>query len=349
MLVLVVVMILFVFPSCEKDFGEKKEKSVYQSADGVFVVNEGQFMAGNGDVSFYNRSDKSVSDNLFFSVNNRPPGDIPQYLAFTEQYAYLIVNNSNSIEVIDLLDFKVKSTIKGFDMPRQMAISGNKGYVSQMGSTKIAVIDLISNTISGYIEAHKSADGMKIQGNRLFVANWSSFYIDKPNNTIMVIDLTTEDLIDSVVVAKEPNSMVIDRNGKLWVLSSGGFMGEEYPALQCINTTTLNTEKVIQFPTKSSYPTQLTVADDGEKLYYIDYDVYRISINDSEVPMSTFINAEGRSFYGLGSDPQNGEIYVTDAKDFQQRGRVYRYIDSGDLVDSFDAGINPSGIYFYRR
>ena len=349
MVLLAIAMIIFVLPSCEKDFGEQKEKSVYQSADGVFVVNEGHFMAGNGDVTFYNRSDKSVSDNLFFSVNSRTPGDIPQSMAFTEQFAYLIVNNSNSIEVIDLLDFKVKNTITGFDMPRQMAISGNKGYVSQLGSTKIAVIDLISNTISGYIEAHKSADCMKIQGDRLFVANWSSFYIDKPNNTIMVIDLTTEGLIDSVVVTKEPNSMVIDRNGKLWVLSSGGFMGEEYPALHRINPTTLSVEIVIQFPTKSSYPTQLTVGDDGEKLYYIDYDVYRISINDSEVPMSKFINAEGRSFYGLGSDPQNGEVYVTDAKDYQQRGRIYRYSSNGDLTDSFDAGINPSGIYFYRR
>lgn len=342
-------LILIFSTGCEKDFGEQKTTSKYISSDGVFIVSEGTFMAGNGDVSFYNRSDKSISNNLFFSVNNRPPGDIPQNMAFFRTHAYLVVNNSNTIEVIDLEDFSEKITIKGFEMPRQMIVSGSKGYVSQLGSSKIAVINLDNNSVSGNIEGFKSSDRMVVSGKRLFVANWTSYYIDKPNNTIMVFDMETDMFVDSVTVTKEPNSMVVDSEGKIWVLSSGGFMGEEYPAIHCINPVSLQSEKTFQFPSKSGYPTMLTISADGKTLYYADGDIYRMSTVDQGLPQSPFISGDGRALYGLAVDQGNGEIYLSDARDYQQNGKVYRYSASGDLLDSFDAGINPSGIFFLRK
>ncbi len=333
----------------KEDPGEQKKESVYVSADGVFVVNEGTFMAGNGDLSFYNRNDKKTSNNLFFSVNNRPPGDIPQSLTFNKELGYLVVNNSNSIEVFGMKDLKVLKTLQGFEMPRQLLVHGDYAYVSQLGSTSIAKISLSNHAIVQQIEAVKSTDRMVISGNRLFAANWSSYYIPKPNNTIMVIDLTTGLLADSVMVTKEPNSMAQDANGKLWVLSSGGYLGEEAPALVCIDPITLQVVKSLVFPTPGHYPTLLTLSADGKSLYFADTDVFRIGIGDDALPTTPVVASQGRYFYGLGVDPRNGDVYLTDAKDFQNDGMVYRFDAQHLPVDSFSVGINPSGVFFYQE
>ncbi len=344
-----VILVLTINTGCEKDPGEKKPASKYLQPFGVFVVNEGQFMAGNGDVSFYDKAAKAVSNDLFFSINKRPPGDIPQSLAFHGNEAWLIVNNSNTIEVIDLDSFRVKKTITGFEMPRQMKTKGNFGYVSQIGSGKIAIVDLVTQKINGYLEGEKSTDHLIISGDRLFAANWTSYFINKPNNTVSVFNLGTGALVDSVVVAKEPNSMVMDTDGMIWVLSSGGFTGEECPALTCFNPSTLQVLKKFEFPDKNTSPTLLSIAPDGKTIYFVNKDVFRMGIADSTLPQAEYIPANGRFIYGMAVDPENGELYISDACDFQSPGQVYRYNKSGIQIDMFEAGINPSGIFFYMK
>jgi DNA-binding beta-propeller fold protein YncE len=357
MLVTVVVASFYIMiTSCNKDDdpGEQKPVSKYLSADGVFIVNEGLFMAGNGDISFYNGKTKTVSNNLFYSINKRTPGDIPQYFTIFNGKGYLVVNNSNTVEVVDMNTFKVTRTIAGFEMPRQMLmykdqLGKTRGLVSQLGSTKIAIVSLDSLAITGYIEAGKSTDRMVIIGQKLFVANWSEFYIPKPNNTITIFDLTTGLLTDSIVVTREPNSMVLDASGKLWVLCSGGYMGEETPALICIDPDQKTIVRTLPFNTPGSYPSLLTVSPDGNELCYADKDVFRMNIDDQTLSATPLIAAGSRYIYGLAMDPRNGEIYLTDAKDFQHEGMVYRYSNDALPIDSFGVGINPSGAFFYTK
>ncbi len=43
-------------------------------------------------------------------------------------------------------------------------------------------------------------------------------------------------------------------------------------------------------------------------------------------------------------DPENGEIYVSDAIDYTQNGVVNRYsADGAALLDTFTVGVNPGG------
>lgn len=52
--------------------------------------------------------------------------------------------------------------------------------------------------------------------------------------------------------------------------------------------------------------------------------------------------------YGLTVDPDNGDVYVADAIDYQQQGIVYRYTADGDAVDEFYAGVTP-GAFCWKR
>ncbi len=59
-----------------------------------------------------------------------------------------------------------------------------------------------------------------------------------------------------------------------------------------------------------------------------------------------FIAADGRNFYGLGVDPDNGTVYVADAIDYVQRGVVLRHAADGSFIGTFHAGRIPGGFVF---
>src|SRR5688572_26424296 len=106
-------------PIADREFG-----------NGVFVTNEGQFQKSNGDVSFIDKPSKAVEQTLFLTVNGRPAGDVVQSMTFHNGKAYIIVNNSNKIEIANAATFKSEGVINGLKQPRYMVISNNKAYVS---------------------------------------------------------------------------------------------------------------------------------------------------------------------------------------------------------------------------
>ena len=59
-----------------------------------------------------------------------------------------------------------------------------------------------------------------------------------------------------------------------------------------------------------------------------------------------FQNPGGRTYYGLGVDPVNSDVYVADAVDYMQSGVVYRLNATGEQIDKFTVGIIPNGFCF---
>jgi hypothetical protein len=66
-----------------------------------------------------------------------------------------------------------------------------------------------------------------------------------------------------------------------------------------------------------------------------------MSVDDERVPIRPFLPSEGTIYYGLTINPHNGDVYIADAIDYQQQGKVYRYTNAGVLVDEFYVGIIP--------
>ena len=67
---------------------------------GVFIVNEGQYPSGAGTVSFFNRSTKALSNDIFQTVNGRPLGDEAQSMTIYSGKGYIVVNNAQCVEVV---------------------------------------------------------------------------------------------------------------------------------------------------------------------------------------------------------------------------------------------------------
>jgi hypothetical protein len=51
-------------------------------------------------------------------------------------------------------------------------------------------------------------------------------------------------------------------------------------------------------------------------------------------------------FYKLAVDPDKGDIFVTDAVDYQNKGYLIHYNKDGVLIYTFEAGIIPGNMCF---
>ena len=52
------------------------------------------------------------------------------------------------------------------------------------------------------------------------------------------------------------------------------------------------------------------------------------------------------NYYSIEADPVSEQLFVTDAPDFTQDGRLYIFTLEGDLVETHTVGINPGAITF---
>ena len=137
---------------------------------------------------------------------------------------FIVVNNSSKIEVVDISNFKSLGSISPFNSPRYiLPISKNKAYVSDLYEGKISIIDPEQQTIIGSISTGGWTEEMHLANNKAFVCHMDSAQI-------LVIDVQSDQIINRIKTPVEPNKILQDVNGNLWVACSGGF-SEDYTAL----------------------------------------------------------------------------------------------------------------------
>ena len=323
---------------------------------GVFILNEGNFTYANSSLSYYDMETETVENNMFFRVNNAPIGDVGQSLTKIGDDLFIVVNNSKYIYKVDAQSIVYKAKIEGFTSPRYMLpVSDSKAYVSDLESKGIWILNL--NTLQHrFLETGNTTEAMVKIGDEVFVSNWSNYYPGQmgdttSNKTIQVIDCVNDMLVAEIEVAQEPNSMVVDKNNNIWVSCSGSYNAVQDPALICIDPVTRTVIKRFDFTPGVDYPSGLAIDGAGENVFYMTggygtLNVYKMSVDDSELPTTPFITADGKLFYNLKVNPDNGDVYITDAKDYVSNGDLLHYSPEGTLLGSYSLGIIPSYMLF---
>lgn len=340
-----IILLLIIFSCKKEEIGpqclncDETPISNTSSTD-VLIINEGTFGWTNASISLYNKENNNVNQNVFKNANNGTNlGDVAQSFLQINDKGYIVVNNSNKIEVVNISDFTSLATITGFNSPRYMLkINDSKAYVTDLYSKSIQIVNLNSNTISGNI----SVQGWTEQ---LVLLNDTAYVCDMTNNNILIINTLTDVLVDSIKVGISPNSLVIDKNNQLWVMCSGGF-NEENARLIQINPINRAIVQTFTFSDINNSPSSLSINRNKDQLYFINNSVYQMNISSNSLPSIPIITNSGNIFYGLGIDPRNNDIYVSDAIDYVQNGMVFRYSASGSLIYQFTAGIIPGNFWF---
>ncbi|UYZ62850.1 DUF5074 domain-containing protein [Hymenobacter weizhouensis] len=319
----------------------------------VFVVNEGNFMRSNADISLFSKASATVTNRtLFSSTNGRALGDVAQSMAVQDSLGYIVVNNSNKVEVVSLAKFRSKATIAGLKLPRYFAAASSaKGYVTETVSYsasagQVSVLDLKTNAVTKTIAVGRQPEQLLVAGSRLYVTN-------SGENTVTVINTTTDAVEGTIPVGDAPNSLALDRNGNVWVLCGGrvaynpdfsvDYARTTKGSLALITPDQLTATKR-EVESNRSAPGRLTINGARNQLYYTYQNgVYTLGIGDANLPTAPLIR---RRFYGLGVDPQDNAIYGGIGS-FTAADKVIRYRSNGAAIDSFTVNIGPNGFVFY--
>lgn len=345
---LLLLWLLVAAQACDND----PDPIVPPGADGFFVVNEGAFNGSNTSISFFDRETGVVTNDVFAARNGRPLGDQAQSITVFEDKAYIVVQNSGKVEVINADDYSsIKTITEGIISPRYfLGISSTKGYLSDWGQFgaegTIKVIDLTTFTVTKTIATGQGANKMVRKGDNVYVANNGGFGYD---NKVTIIDTNKDEVASAITVGDNPHSLQFDKEGNLWVLCSGkfDFFDEANNTKPTLSKFGPDNNEVLKltFP-EIRYPgaTHLEINTAGDKLFFsYNGGVYAVSTSATSAPASPFID---KPFYGLAVDPFNDNIIGTEALDFSSPGTIYIYTPAGTLETSMKVGIAPNGVGF---
>jgi YVTN family beta-propeller protein len=333
---------LLVVSACRSDKPDVKpeEQISASTGTGVFVTNEGLYQWGNASVSYIHFADNKVTEDVFEAANDRPLGDICQSMELFNGKGYVVVDNSGKIEIVNPSTFQSVGSISGLTSPRYfLGVSTTKAYVTDLFSNSISVVDLTSNTKTKSIPCPGWTEELVLANSKVYVTNVRKKYL-------YILNTTTDVLQDSIEIGEASNSVKKDKNGKVWVLCSGKINASTAPTLHRINPANDEVELTLTFPLAAN-PWRLDINGGGDTLYFLNSGVYQFPIALTSLPTSPLIPEGGSLFYGLGIDPHSGVIYVSDAIDYVQKGKVFRYTPSGANIDNFNVGINPGEFCFW--
>lgn len=329
--------------ACDPDPVEPPQPA---AASGLFVINEGNYGYSNASLTFYNTESDTAASNVFYRANGMKLGDVAQSMTMHRGSGWVVVNGSGAIYHINADDFREIGRLENMSSPRYIHfISDTKAYVTQLYENRIYIVDPTKHSVTGYIDIDKPADfagsGATEQmvqiGDYVYVNCWS---YDK---RVLKIDSRTDKVVDQTAVGIQPCALVADKNDCLWVITDGGWegnpLGSEAPTLVCLDSRDLKVLKSFSFPL-GSYPSKLVTDPAGSRLYWLDGGVWEMSIDADALPSSALIS-DGRFYYGLTVSPTTGDIYASDALDYQQPGIVYRFSSAGSQIGSFSAGVIP--------
>jgi hypothetical protein len=327
-------------------------KGIY--TDGAFVVNEGIYGQTSGTITYYHLDSSGAVQDIFRLANGRDLGNVVQSLYFYDDKAYIVVNNSNKIEVADADDFSEIAQINGLEQPRYfLPISSNRALVSQWGndllSGSLALIDLENNSIIQKITngVGKGPERMIMLNNKVYIANVGGLEFD---NFISVFNVQTMMVEDTIQTDDAPNSLQLSPDGIIWVACKGKTVFSNFPEIDTslstngsligidANTNIVNYRILLQ---KGKGASSLIKSTDTEMLF-----IYNNSICRFNTQNQNYTALISGSYYGLGAKPGTDYFYACSNAGIQA-SKVYRVrLSDAVKIDSFYAGIFANAVVF---
>ncbi|MBB4806094.1 hypothetical protein HNP38_001366 [Chryseobacterium defluvii] len=308
--------------------------------NGLFITNEGNFGTPNADVTFVT-SDLSLKQDNIFAANNENThlGDVLQMIAFNGDKAYLVLNNSNKIKVVNRYTFKSTGEItEQIDQPRYMAIANNNIYVTNdkyNGAKYVSVYSASSLSFVKKIAFTDTAERIVQAGGNIFVQNASYGF----GNKITYINTSTND-IQSVITLPNGNiNKTISNNNNVYAIASGTTDSYIY---QISSTGT-----IVKTTTLTGIANATNLEIENSKFYFTAGNkVYSMDMSATTVPSSPLFTVADNSFSTLyGFNVIGGKIFTSDANGFTQDSKVTVYSTSGSVIKTFTAGKGSNGFY----
>lgn len=356
--------------------GENGEPSDYEVVDaavnasaepsGIYLVNQGNQGSNKARLDFLNFHNGFYIRDVFTEYNPevvKGLGDTGNDVQVYKGKVFVAVNGSHKVEIMDAYSMKRLAQV---DVPncRFIAFDGNHAYVtSYVAKDKEALktqkgalycIDLDTYKVTGQVTVGYQPEQLVIRDGKAYVAN-SGGYVAGNDNTVSVVDLKSMKVEYNIEVAVNLELMLVDAEGTIWVSSRGNYVDV---------SSTLNylVKKGDKYELGGSVNVPVSsMAMAGDKIYVIGltyipptwkptttYNI--VNAKTRELESGSFITdgteSDITTAYTVTVNPGNGDIYVTDAKDYVSSGTLHCYTGSGKHKWSVRTGDIPARIAF---
>lgn len=309
---------------------------------GFYILNEGLWNQNNSSLSYFSFKDSSISNQVFENQNHRKLGDTGNDIQAYGNKLYVVVNSSNTLEIIDKISGKSIQQISFLDgnterSPRKITFSQNKAFISCFDGN-VAILDTTSLSIEKWIKVGRNPEGLVVQNNYLWVANSGGLSYPNYDTSVSKISLQNYEEVKKITVQINPSKIISDSQGDIYVLSNGNY-GKIKPLLQKINTN----DKVsnLNFSPSSifkHYDSLLFVEDNWLQVY----DMKSEKIIDAQF-LST---SHFETLTHISIHPHTHNIFGLDAKDYTKTGNLYWFNNNKQLIHTYQTRIIPSKLTF---
>lgn len=356
--------------------GENGEPSDYEVVDaavnasakpsGIYLVNQGNQGSNKARLDFLNFHNGFYIRDVFTEYNPevvKGLGDTGNDVQVYKGKVFVVVNGSHKVEIMDAYSMKRLAQV---DVPncRFIAFDGNSAYVtSYVAKDKEALktqkgalyrIDLDTYKVTGQVTMGYQPEQLVIMDGKAYVAN-SGGYVAGYDDTVSVVDLKSMKVEYDIKVAINLGLMLVDAEGTIWVSSQGNFSDV---------SSTLNylVKKGDKYELGGSVNVPVSsMALAGDKIYVIGstytppawaltttYNI--VNAKTRKLESGSFITdgteSDIATAFTVTVNPGNGDIYVTDAKDYVSSGTLHCYTGSGKHKWSVRTGDIPARIAF---
>lgn len=358
--------------------GENGEPSDYEVVDaavnasaepsGFYLVNQGNQGSNKARLDFLNFHNGFYIRDVFTEYNPevvKGLGDTGNDVQVYKGKVFAVVNGSHKVEIMDAYSMKRLAQV---DVPncRFIAFDGNCAYVtSYVAKDKEALktqkgalyrIDLDTYKVTGQVTVGYQPEQLVIRDGKAYVANSGGLAKDY-DNTVSVVDLKSMKVEYDIEVAVNLELMLVDAEGTIWVSSRGNYSDVS-------STLDYLVKKGDKYELGGSVNVPVSsMALAGDKIYVIGSTYTNTNGTWALTTTYNIVNAKTRelesgSFITDGTEsditmaftvtvnPGNGDIYVTDAKDYVSSGTLHCYTGSGKHKWSVHTGDIPGRIAF---
>ncbi|WP_345951901.1 DUF5074 domain-containing protein [Mucilaginibacter sp. PAMB04274] len=358
-LLLAIITTTVLFTSCKKDKNEPDTlEPVIESTAGVYVLCEGTYGNGNGDISFYNFKTNTAEKSYYKKVNGSNLGETPNDLQRYGSKMYCVVSGTSSqpqsfVDVMDVNTCKsikripFNSTTGGYE-PRSIAFYKNKAYVSRYDG-KVSRIDTATLNVDAELNLEVNyLEGVATANGKLYVANSDYLYTGNVNK-ISVIDLATFKKTKDITVSLNPGKVVAAPNGDIYVICYGNYYTKVAGALDRISSIT---DTKVQTTPGYGYGSALSFTSD-KGIISTETSVIRQLDVATGTAGANFIT-DGTSFtylYGVTIDPFSNMVVAGDGVSYTS-GKAFIFGSNGKKLHDFETGVYPKAsvfVYSYKK
>lgn len=356
--------------------GENGEPSDYEVVDaavnasaepsGIYLVNQGNQGSNKARLDFLNFHNGFYIRDVFTEYNPevvKGLGDTGNDVQVYKGKVFVAVNGSHKVEIMDAYSMKRLAQV---DVPncRFIAFDGNCAYVTSyvakdeesLKTQKGALycIDLDTYKVTGQVTVGYQPEQLVIMDGKAYVANSGGLAKDY-DNTVSVVDLKSMKVEYDIEVAVNLQLILVDAEGTIWVSSIGNYRDVS----STLNYLVKKGDKYELGGTVNVPVSSMALA--GDKIYVIGttynpttwkptttYNI--VNAKTRKLESGSFITdgteSDITTAYTVTVNPGNGDIYVTDAKDYVSSGTLHCYTGSGKRKWSVRTGDIPDRIAF---